>query len=188
MENKYMLLVNRENPMEDESIFKKVKCNSIYQDNILIEEKAYEKFLELKKFIENKGYIIDVESAYRSKEHQMRVWDECLKKKGLEHTKKYVAEPGYSEHQTGLAVDFMLAENGNFYIDHSMKGHAVIDLVRDNAYKFGFIIRYPLGKEDITGYNYEPWHLRYIGDDIAAKYILDNDLCLEEYLSLEKKI
>ena len=101
---------------------------------------------------------------------------------GLEHTKKFVAVPGYSEHQTGLAVDFLLYENNEFYEDQKMKGHKVLEVVRENAYKFGFIIRYPEGKESITGYGYEPWHLRYVDDVEIAKYIKENNLCLEEYL------
>ncbi len=180
---KYLLLVNKDNAMIDESIFEKVKADSKYNDNILIEKETYEAFLELKDFIKEQGYIIDIESAYRSKEHQQRVWDETLNEKGLEHTKKYVAPPGYSEHQTGLAVDFTLYENGRFYIDHDMNGHPVLDIVKDNLYKFGFILRYPLGKEKITGYNFEPWHLRYIKDKEIAKYIMDHNLSLEEYLN-----
>jgi len=181
--NKYLILVNKNNKMNDESIYTKVKADSKYNDNVYIEKETYEAFLKLKDFVKEKGYIIDIESAYRSKEHQQRVWDETLNEKGLEHTKKYVAPPGYSEHQTGLAVDFTLYENGRFYIDHDMNGHPVLDIVKDNLYKFGFILRYPLGKEEITGYNFEPWHLRYIKDKEIAKYIYDNNLCLEEYLN-----
>lgn len=182
MENKYLILVNPNNPIKDESIFKKVNCNSKYNKEVTLEEETYESFLELKKYISELGYEIDVESGYRSIEHQRRVFDECVIEKGLEHTKKYVAIPGYSEHHTGLAVDFTLYEKNRWYIDHDMKGHKVLELVKDNAYKYGFILRYPENKESITGYSFEPWHLRYIKDKDIAKYIYDNNLCLEEYL------
>jgi len=183
MEDKYLVLVNSSNTLKDESVYEKVDCNSPYADNRKLEKETFEAFLKLKEFIKEKGYTIEVESGYRSSEYQQKVWDECVKKKGLEYTKKYVAAPGYSEHQTGLAVDFVLYENEKYFEEHKMKGHPVLKLVADNAYKYGFIIRYPEGKESITGYSYEPWHLRYIKNVDIAKYIKDNNICLEEYLN-----
>lgn len=182
MRNKYLILVNRENPMINEEKYKKVLCESIYANNRTLEEKTYEYFLKLKKFIKRQGYIIDIESGYRSRQYQEKVWNECLKLHGLEHTKRFVARPGYSEHQTGLAVDFLLYENNTFYEERKMENHPVLQLVANNAYKYGFIVRYPKGKEHVTGYGYEPWHLRYIGNKKIARYIKENNLCLEEYL------
>lgn len=187
MNNKYLILVNKDNPMKNEERYKKVLCESIYADDRTLEEKTYQQFIKLQELVENMGYTIAIESGYRSRNYQQIVWNDCLKRHGLEHTKKFVAVPGYSEHQTGLAVDFLLYENGIFYEDQKMKSHPVLKVVADNAWKFGFIIRYPLGKEEITGYGYEPWHLRYIDNVDIAKYIHDNNLCLEEYLDLEKK-
>lgn len=186
MNNKYLILVNKDNPMKNEERYKKVLCESIYADDRTLEEKTYQQFLKLQELVGNMGYTIAIESGYRSRNYQQIVWNDCLKKHGLEHTKKFVAVPGYSEHQTGLAVDFLLYENGIFYEDQKMKSHPVLKVVADNAWKFGFIIRYPLGKEEITGYGYEPWHLRYVDNVDIAKYIHDNNLCLEEYLDLEK--
>lgn len=182
MNSKYMILVNQKNPMMNEENYTKVKCDSKYADNRTLEEETYKQFLLLKKYVEENGYIIDIESGYRSKEYQQTVWDEIVKEKGLEHTKKYVAVPGYSEHQSGLAVDFVYYENDVWYEDHKIPNKELLKFIADNCYKFGFIIRYPRGKEEITGYGYEPWHLRYIKDTKIAKYIKDNDLCLEEYL------
>lgn len=182
MENKYLILVNQKNPLLDDDIFKKVVCPSTYCEGRMLEEKTCEQFLKLKDFVKEMGYDIEFESGYRSKEYQQSVWDECLALHGLEHTKKFVAKPGFSEHQTGLAADFLLYENGKFYEDQKMKNHPVLKVVNDNAYKFGFIIRYPKGKESITGYGYEPWHLRYVDDVEVAKYIFEHNLCLEEYL------
>lgn len=183
MKDKYLILVNQNNPMKNEEEYEKVLCDSIYADDRTLEKETYEQFLKLRDFVDDNGYTIAIESGYRSAEYQKKVWDEIEQEKGLEHTKKYVAVPGYSEHQSGLAVDFVLYENGVFYEDHKMKGHPILKLVADNAYKFGFIIRYPEGKEQITGYGYEPWHLRYIKNVDIAKEMKDKNLCLEEYLT-----
>lgn len=181
MNDKYLILVNKENPMKNEELYEKVLCESIYANDRTLEKKTYEQFLKLQDFVKECGYTIAIESGYRSSSYQQKVWDECVEEHGLEHTKKFVAVPGYSEHQSGLAVDFLLYEDGIFYEDQKMKGHPVLKVVADNAYKFGFIIRYPEGKEHITGYGYEPWHLRYIDDVDKAKFIRDNNLCLEEF-------
>lgn len=181
MNDKYLILVNKENSMKNEELYEKVLCESIYAPNRTLEKKTYEQFLKLQNFIKEQGYTIAIESGYRSSSYQQKLWDECVKKYGLEHTKKFVAFSGYSEHQSGLAVDFLLYEDKVFYEEQKMKGHPVLKVVADNAYRFGFIIRYPKGKENITGYGYEPWHLRYIGDVKKAKYIKDNNLCFEEY-------
>lgn len=134
---------------------------------------------------EKAGYNITVTSAYRSRKTQTRIYDfrrERYVSKGIDEenasrmTERYVAPPGYSEHHTGLAVDM-----------HSMASAEVsfadTDEFRwlcENAPKYGFILRYPRGKENITGYAFEPWHFRYVGD--AAKYITENGQTLEEYL------
>ena len=186
MDNKYLILVNKDNKMEDKNIFQIVEVNSNYAPNRKLEERTFEAFKKLKNLALQNGFIIEIESGYRRKDYQQIVWDECVKEKGLEHTKKYVAVPGYSEHQTGLAVDFVLYENGKYYEDHKMKGHPVLKFINDNCSKYGFIIRYPKDKEMITGYGYEPWHLRYIDNINIAKYIMDNKLCLEEYLKKDK--
>ena len=183
MKDKYLILVNRNNKINDESIFEKVDSKSKYSDGRFLEKETLKSFLELKDYVQQQGYTIEVQSGYRSTNYQQRVWDACVEKKGLEYTKKYVAVPGYSEHQTGLAVDFTLYENERYVMEHSLKDHPVIKIIHENCYKFGFILRYPEGKEDITGYGYEPWHLRYIKDVEIAKYIKDNNLCLEEYLN-----
>lgn len=186
MQNKYLILVNKDNPMENEELYEKVLCESIYANDRILEKETYEQYLKLQNFVKECGYTIAIESGYRSAESQQKVWNECESLHGLEHTKRFVAVPGYSEHQTGLAVDFLLYENGVFYEDQKMKDHQVLKLVADNAYHYGFIIRYPKEKEDITGYGYEPWHLRYVGSNKIAKEIHDNNICLEEYLNLKK--
>lgn len=184
MNNKYLVLVNKNNPFKDNNLFNIVNCNSLYAKDRCLEEKTYASFQKFKDFLKKHNVQIEIESGYRSLAYQQKVWDECVFQKGLEHTKKYVAKPGYSEHQTGLAVDICLYDDGRFYIEHELKKLKVLKLIKENAYKFGFIERYPENKEKITGYKYEPWHLRYIDDVNIAKFIKDNNLCLEEYLSI----
>jgi len=182
MNNKYLILVNKNNPMPDEIKFNIVETDSKYAKDRPLEEKTFEAIKKFRNYAKENGYVIDIESGYRSKDYQQKVWDELESEKGLEYTKRFVAVPGYSEHQTGLAVDVVLYENGSWYEDQKLKGHPIVDFLKNNCYKFGFIIRYPEGKENITGYGWEPWHLRYIDDVDKAKYIMENNLCLEEYL------
>ncbi len=182
MEDKYLILVNKTHACP-ENDFQIVKVNSQYKDNVYLEKQTALAFDKLKAFIKSQGYDIEVESGYRSKEYQAKVFEEIEAEKGLEHTLRFVARPGYSEHQTGLAVDFCLKENNRFYIDFEMQDHPVLKLVADNACQFGFIIRYPQGKENITGYGYEPWHLRYVGN--FAQEIKNQNITLEEYLEKE---
>jgi len=123
------------------------------------------------------GYNIPVLSAYRSFESQSRIFQLNVDRLGYDQASKEVAVPGYSEHQTGLSFDI-----GS--ITSSFANTAAFDWLSANADKYGFILRYPKGKEAITGYIYEPWHYRYVGADLAAK-IKASGLCLEEYLGLE---
>ena len=95
-----------------------------------------------------------------------------VKNEGIEIAKLYAAKPGESEHQTGLAID-MTNESGYFKEDTKEA-----KWLKKNAHKFGYIIRYPKGKEDITGINYEPWHIRYVGEEIANK-IYNSNITLE---------
>ena len=96
-----------------------------------------------------------------------------------------MAKPGYSEHQTGLAVDLAIFKNGDYLInDDFIKEKDICNFIKENCYKFGFILRYPFDKEKITGYNYEPWHLRYVGNDLAS-YFKENNLTLEDYYEEE---
>ena len=95
-----------------------------------------------------------------------------------------VKRPGYSEHHTGLAVD--LGGNGDFSLTDSFERTAAFAWLKEHCAEYGFILRFPKGKEDITGVIYEPWHYRYVGKE-AAKYITENGLCLEEYLELKKQ-
>lgn len=124
------------------------------------------------------GLPIIVDSGYRSYNYQQVVLDALIKEKGDEAL-KLVALPGASEHQTGLAIDFAYYENG-IYNDDVKENDKEAIWLKNNAWKYGFILRYPKGKENVTGYNFEPWHFRFVGLKLA-KYLFKNDLTLEEY-------
>ena len=182
-ETKYLVLVNPWNKYPDNIDFNIIDVNSKYAENRFAEENTFKAFLKLKEYALENGYDIEIESGYRSVEHQQRVFDNCANQKGLEYAKKYVAIPGYSEHHTGLALDICLKQDDKYIIEHNLPDDFK-NFLKENAYKFGFIIRYPKGKEDITGYNYEPWHIRYVGN--IAEYIDKHNLTLEEYLDMFK--
>ncbi len=124
-------------------------------------------------------------SGYRSYQRQQAIYNNKVRKDGEEMAKKYVAYPGQSEHQTGLAMD-VTAPNVSFGLAEAFASSQEGQWLAQNCYKYGFIIRYPKGKEDITGYSYESWHIRYVGAD-GAKEIFDKNITLEEYLEDPEK-
>ena len=118
-------------------------------------------------------------SAYRSYARQYTIYATNLAVYGTAHTNRYSAAPGRSEHQTGLAIDISCASEG-FTLENSFADTPEGIWVGENAHRFGFILRYPKDKEHITGYNYEPWHIRYVGTELAA-YLYETGLTLDEY-------
>lgn len=120
-------------------------------------------------------------SGFRSYERQRDVFAMNVKKLGEETARRVSAAPGQSEHQTGLAMDITCPEV-DFQLTVEFEKTSEGKWVLENAHKYGFIIRYPKGKEAITGYDYEPWHLRFVGTEHAA-YMKEHNLTLEEYLS-----
>ncbi|MFY4776873.1 M15 family metallopeptidase [Metabacillus sp. RGM 3146] len=125
-------------------------------------------------------------SGFRSYEYQQSVFSREVESNGEEQAKQAVALPGQSEHQTGLTMD-ITSRSVNLGITPKFGDTKEGKWVKDNAYKFGFIIRYPKDKTDITKYEYEPWHLRYVGMK-AAKILKDKNLTLEEYFGKVKKV
>ncbi|MDP3487724.1 MAG: M15 family metallopeptidase [Bacillota bacterium] len=118
-------------------------------------------------------------SGYRSYAKQKSIFTSNANLKGEEEANKTSARPGQSEHQTGLAMDVTSSKVGYNLVESFGTTTEGIWL-RENAHRFGFIIRYPKGKEHITGYSHEPWHLRYVGLEVA-EYIYTHNLTLEEY-------
>jgi len=142
--------------------------------------KALEKLF--KKAKKDKIFLYAV-SGYRSFKRQREIFKYNLKNDG-EAANRYSARPGQSEHQTGLAIDITCAAN-EFNLTYEFENTDEYKWLCDNSYKFGFIVRYPKGKEDITGYDFEPWHFRYVGEK-AAEEIFFKDITLEEYFGVIK--
>lgn len=137
---------------------------------------AKEAFEKMAKSAKEQGYTIRAISAYRSYEYQKNLYDNYVKQDGVELADTYSARPGFSEHQTGLVVDI---DNGKTDFNH-FENTEEFKWMQKNAQTFGFILRYPKGKEDITGYDYEAWHYRYVGENIAT-FMNNNNLTLDEY-------
>ncbi|MFA5528182.1 MAG: M15 family metallopeptidase [Peptostreptococcales bacterium] len=120
-------------------------------------------------------------SGYRSYDVQLSIFKRNAESKGsIELANKTSALPGQSEHQTGLAID-LSCKSTDYKIGNAFKDTEESEWTKENAHRFGFIIRYPEDKVDITGYSYEPWHLRYVGKE-ASKEMYERQICLEEYL------
>lgn len=145
-----------------------------------LREAAYNALVELFNAAkEEKGYELYARSGYRSYGTQDSLYNSYVSSRGQAAADKYSARPGQSEHQTGLAMD-ITCEAMNFSLDDTFGETDEGKWVAENAHRFGFIIRYQKGKEDITGYMYEPWHIRYLGTELA-KEVYDSGLTLEEF-------
>lgn len=180
MEQNYLKLINPANPIKEYERPTKLVQAPFAEKNMLIDPKVGQKLKELIKQIGCTEKII-VTDAYRKKEDQERIWQETIKAKGAIFTKKYVARPGCSEHELGLAVDIGLAAADNDYIQPSFATGPIVEkFLKEMAY-FGFILRYPKGKERITSISYEPWHFRYVGTP-HSEIIMQQNWVLEEYL------
>ncbi|MEJ9148860.1 M15 family metallopeptidase, partial [Bacillus thuringiensis] len=139
---------------------------------------ALEKLFDLAK---QEGIQLHAVSGFRSYDYQQRLYANNVKRKGQEHTDRFSAKPGHSEHQTGLTMD-VSSKSANNELELSFANTKEGKWLKENAHCTGFIIRYPKGKESITGYAYEPWHIRYVGD--IAKNIYKQKQTLEEYMNL----
>ena len=125
-------------------------------------------------------------SGWRSREEQREIWADSLRKKGEAFTRRFVALPGCSEHQTGLAIDLGFRKSFLDYLCPDFPHRGIGQTFRERAVSFGFIQRYPGEKESVTGIGFEPWHFRYVGIPHAA-IMAELDLTLEEYTEFIKK-
>lgn len=146
---------------------------------LFLEKEAADAFLMLMSDIGGWKEIAAV-SGWRSINEQHDIFSSSLIEKGLEFTQKYVAFPGYSEHQSGLAIDLGLRQSDIDYIRPSFPYSGICKAFKDKAAHYGFIERYPKGKEGITNIAWEPWHFRYVGCP-HAEIITKLDLTFEEY-------
>ena len=183
----YKILVNNQHeiPTNWEDTIELVEYKNSEDWGGKVESKAYDAYLALKDDLANENVFIDLDSAYRSVEAQQKVWDEFLQKYGEAYTRTHVAKPHHSEHHTGLALDvFLIIDNKGVYENEDMLKHPDIwKKIHAKLADHGFILRYLPGKKYITGYSYEPWHIRYLDDSSTAHEIMDKGLTYEEYLN-----
>lgn len=152
-------------------------------DGHKVDSRIYPYLQEMFDAARSEGVYPIVREAFRTQEEQQKILDDKIlaymcegypRNRATRLARQWVSLPGTSEHQLGIAVDI----NGDK--EHSTN-EEVYAWLAENAYKYGFILRYPLGKEDVTGASYEPWHYRYVGIE-AAKEIYEQGVCLEEYV------
>lgn len=146
-----------------------------YEDNE-IRKHVYERYRSMWNAAKEEGLLLIVNSSYRDYETQDAVWKDYAEANGEEWADNKAARAGSSEHETGLALDIVT----NNVIMNEFENTEEFKWLQDNAYKYGFILRYPKGKENITGYEYESWHYRYVGEEVA-KEIHDLDITFDEY-------
>ncbi len=208
--DKYLLVVNRENEFNQEMLkdlnLLKVKDSD---GKTTIEEETYNAFLLLSKHLQKEfGIVLTMTSAGRTVETQQSVLNEalsrCKTEKEKQDVRNLVAQPGQSEHHTRLAIDYAMHKDCGFSSKSLMKLSLftkVLDRIKpiskterveyhnkihECLAQFGFILRYPEGKEAETGYNHEEWHIRYVGVE-HAKAMAETGMCLEEYVALLKE-
>lgn len=158
----------------------RVPGNESMQVRKVLVNDLYEMFADA-----NKNSVpLRLSSGYRSYEYQVALYTEWVQKNGQEAADKVSARPGYSEHQTGLALDIEPLDK-SCEIDPCFADTKAGQWLAQNAHRYGFIIRYPKNKESITGYTYEPWHIRYVGRDLSASFVKSEKDTLEEYYALD---
>lgn len=183
----YLTLVNFEHPLEEDFVPTELaEIDNGYEADSRIADAAKQMLADA---YEENVRIIAL-SAYRDYEYQMDLFENKVQRlqkekgysvsKAREEAATVVAYPGTSEHQLGLALD--LVDARHTALDESQENTAAYQWLCEHCDEYGFIVRYPNGKTDITGIIYEPWHFRYVGKE-AAKVIMENDLTLEEYLT-----
>lgn len=131
------------------------------------------------------GRKITAVSGYRTQEEQEQIWNDSIRDNGREFTRQYVAIPGHSEHQTGLAIDLGENKEPVDFIRPAFPRNGICERFRQEAPRFGFIERYRKGKEPVTGISEEPWHFRYVGYP-HSMIMAERNLTLEEYISFLK--
>lgn len=187
-----LVLVNHDHSVKEEP-----KTLTAMKNGYQIDERIYDDYYKMAEAATNAGFSLTVISSYRSIADQQAVFDADVTKylaTGLSEkeaeakAEEYVTHPGRSEHHTGLAVDVVdqvWYDQGNG-LEEEFSGTEAGKWIDQNCAKYGFIVRYPKNKEQLTGINYEPWHLRYVGKE-SANYMVTQKLVLEEYLDVLKE-
>ena len=178
--NTNLLLVNKYNYLTEDYVPSNLEniSTTYARSGMQLVKEAKEAFETLSENAKKEGMNVIAMSSYRSYDYQVNLYNNYVAQDGKEAADKYSARPGYSEHQTGLAVDVY-----NLDLPYtSFEETKEFTWMQENAYKYGFILRFPKDKVNITGYQYESWHYRYVGKKVA-KEIKDNNLTLEEYIA-----
>lgn len=184
----YLVLVNKYFKLLDnwENNVELVSTKNAWNEDIKIEKQTYDSYKQLEKALKKEDIIIKLDSVYRSVKEQQELWERWSAdpEKGIGYAKKYAAVPGYSEHHTGLAVDIVIEKDGKLIEENEdmIEEREIFSKIHKKLADYGFILRYLEGREEITGYSYEPWHLRYVGSKEIAKEIMNKDITFEEYL------
>ena len=181
-----LILVNKSNSLSrnyqpDDLVIPNIRFDNIADD--MVQYVRYDAAISLEELFqaaESQGINLIAVSGYRSYSYQDNVYRNEVNTVGRIEADKYVAKAGESEHQTGLSMDILSDEY--LSLDDGFENTIAFSWLEDNMSNFGFILRFPKGKEDITGYSYEPWHIRYVGIP-AATEIMEEGLTLEEYLN-----
>ncbi|MDY5727693.1 MAG: M15 family metallopeptidase [Erysipelotrichaceae bacterium] len=169
-----LVLVNKYNYLDPNYVpddLVSVDLYHSYSGNSL-ERVALDNYIEMHSAALNDGIQLILFSGYRTYQLQNELWTTRSESKGIEYADEYTARAGYSEHQTGLALDITRYDSDDI--------QQAYDWLENNSYKFGFILRYPKDKENITGYSYEPWHFRYVGTQVAYQ-IYQEGITFDEY-------
>lgn len=191
--NPYLVLVNKTHALPSgwENIVDIITVENSLGEEVQIEKATYDAYSALRDELLNDYNIqIELDSVYRSVEEQQEIWDAWLADpdKGEDYCKKYLAVPGYSEHHTGLAVDIFIIKDGKEIRenDDMIADKEDFAVIHQLLPKHGFILRYLDGKDDITGYAYEPWHLRYVNNPLIASAITSAGIAFEECFEEDK--
>lgn len=176
--NGLLILVNAEHSIQH--MERPVLAPAVPGSDILLDTRAAAMLSGVISRIGAAGEIVPV-SGWRSEAEQREIWDGSMRDSGEEFTRKYVALPGCSEHQTGLAIDLALRADNIDFIRPEFPYDGVCGRFRALAADYGFVERYQSGKEGVTGIAAEPWHFRYVGRP-HARIMCEMGLCLEEYV------
>jgi D-alanyl-D-alanine carboxypeptidase len=194
----YLALVNKLNMLPEgwENALKTVTVTNSMKETVEVEEKTYNAYYHLKEDLErNDGIYLELDSGRRSVAEQQEIMTDFIGRYGADYAAKTVAQPGYSEHHTGLAIDLYFRVRNDegtlttvYYNEDLMQYPEVWEKIHAKLADYGFILRYLEGREHITGYGYEPWHIRYIDNVEIAREIMDKDITLEEYLGVVRSV
>ena len=178
--NTFYTLVNKYNYLRDDFVPNNlVEMTTPYsKEGIYLVEEARDNFYKLVDKAKEEGLTIRAISAYRGYTYQKRLYDKYVEADGVNKADTYSARPGFSDHQTGLAIDI----DNTISSFENFTNTKEYQWMLDNSYKYGFILRYPSGKESITTYQFESWHYRYVGLKLAKK-IKASNLTFDEYFT-----